>query len=175
MKHLLNGVAVVAALVIAGPVWAQNPSAGNPMGTAGPNPGGPGLTPYSGGAPTNSAAPPAHHAVRHAKAMHHFHKRMAHKAALTGDTTAQLNRQELARIQGGNLSSPPAPGPGGEMGGPPPGPEQPVVPGRNFGPKTSGSNYIPPSPSAGNAMGMPGPSTGGPGLTPYSGGAPAPH
>lgn len=170
MKHLLNGVAVVAALVIAGPVWAQTPSAGNPMGTAGPNPGGPGLTPYSGGAPGNSAAPPAHHAVRHAKAMHHFHRGMAHKAALTGDTTAQLNREELARIQGGNVGNPPAPG----AEAPPPAGAAPVIPGRNFGPKTSGSNYIPPSSSSGNSMGMPGPSTGGPGLTPYSAGAP-PH
>ena len=51
MKHLLHGVAVAAALVIAAPVWAQSPSGGNPMGTPGPNPGGPGLTPYSGGAP----------------------------------------------------------------------------------------------------------------------------
>ena len=43
--------------------------------------------------------------------MHHFHKGMAEKAALAGDTTAQLNRQELARIQTGNTSNPPAPGP----------------------------------------------------------------
>ena len=51
MKHLLTGVAVVAALAFAAPVWAQpaNPSAGNAQGLPGPNPGGPGLTPYSGG------------------------------------------------------------------------------------------------------------------------------
>ena len=125
MKHLLNGVAIVAALAIAAPVWAQNPSGGNPMGMPGPNTGGPGLTPYSGGAPpapppatmppaaANSAMPPAHHAVHHARAMHAFHKGMSHKAALSGDTTGQLNREELARIQSGNLSNPPAPpGPG---------------------------------------------------------------
>jgi hypothetical protein len=129
MKHLLTGVAVAAALAIAAPAWAQNPSGGNPIGTPGPNPGGPGLTPYSGGgapapampAPAamppsaaappapNSAMPPMHHAVRHAKAMHAFHKGMAHKAALTGDTTAALNREELARIQSGNMSNPPPP------------------------------------------------------------------
>jgi hypothetical protein len=116
MKHLLNGVAVAAALVIAAPVWAQNPSGGNSMGTPGPNPGGPGLTPYTGGAPApapaaNSAMPPMHHA----RAMHHYHHQMARKAALTGDTTAQLNREELGRIQSGNLSNPPAPpeAPGG--------------------------------------------------------------
>ena len=48
MKHLLTGVAVAAALAIAAPVWAQNPSGGNGMGMPGPNPGGGGnLTPYS--------------------------------------------------------------------------------------------------------------------------------
>ncbi len=147
MKHLLNGVAIAAALVIAAPVWAQNPSGGNSMGMPGPNMGGPGLTPYSGGGvvpsttpsgrmpaggaktstrgatipstapppgaeaapPTTSAMPPAHHAARHARAMHHFHKGMAQRAAAGGDTTAQLNRGELARIQTGNVSNPPAP------------------------------------------------------------------
>ena len=150
MKHLLNGVAIAAALVIAGPVWAQNPSGGNGMGMPGPNPGGGGgLTPYSGGgaapaaAPAeNSAMPPTHHAVRHAHAMHGFHKGMAHKAALTGDTTAQLNREELARLQSGAPPSPP-------MAAPPP----------------------MPNPSGGNSMGMPGPNAGGPGLSPYSGGS----
>lgn len=135
MKHLLNGVAVAAALAIAAPVWAQNPSGGNPMGMPGPNTGGPGLTPYSGGAPAapppaampppaaaNSATPPVHHAVHHARAMHAFHKRMAHKASLSGDTTAQLNRQELARIQSGNLGNPPAPPAPGEAPGPGAGP-----------------------------------------------------
>ena len=163
MKHLLSGVAVAAALAIAAPVWAQpaNPSGGNGMGMPGPNPGGGGgLTPYSGGGyPTggapasaaNSATPPVHHAhaVRHARAMHAFHRHMAAKAALTGDTTAQLNREELARIQSGNLGNPPAP----PMPG---GPGAPMPPGEN--------------PSAGNAVGTPGPNPGGPGLTPYSGG-----
>ncbi len=113
MKHLLTGVAVAAALAIAAPAWAQNPSGGNGMGMPGPNPGGGGgLTPYSGGgaapAPAdNSAMPPAHHAVRHAHAMHRFHKGMAHKAALAGDTTAQLNREELARLQSGAPPSSP--------------------------------------------------------------------
>jgi hypothetical protein len=152
MKHLFTGVAVAAALAIAAPVWAQNPSGGNGMGMPGPNPGGGGgLTPYSGGGPApaaaaapaeNSAMPPAHHAVRHAHAMHGFHKGMAHKAALTGDTTAQLNREELARLQSGAPPSPP-------MAAAPP-----------------MSN-----PSGGNSMGMPGPNAGGPGLSPYSSGA----
>lgn len=112
MKHVLYGAAIVAAFALATPVWAQSPSGGNSVGTPGPNPGGPGLTPYTGGgtapAPT-SAAPSAHHAVRHAKAMHAHHMHMARKAALTGDTTAQLNREELARIQSGNPGNPAAP------------------------------------------------------------------
>jgi len=160
-KHLfLNSVAVVAALAIAAPASAQraggNSYGGNSMGIPGPNPGGPN-TPGTinsgsfGGAPSpppasasTSAMPPAHHAVRHANAMHAFHKGMAHKAALTGDTTAQLNREELARIQQGAPSSPP----------PPAAPMPPPAPTEN--------------PSGGNSMGMSGPSTGGPGLTPYS-------
>jgi hypothetical protein len=69
MKHLLTGVAVVAALAFSAPVWAQpaSPSGGNAMGMPGPNPGGPGLTPYSSGpnpggavlsGPRTTAAPP---------------------------------------------------------------------------------------------------------------------
>jgi hypothetical protein len=129
MKHLLTGVAVAAALAIAAPGWAQNPSGGAPP----PAPAAPAA---------NSAVPPKHHAVRHAHAMHSFHKGMAHQAALTGDTTAQLNREELARLQSGAPPSPP-------MAAPPP-----------------MSN-----PSGGNSMGMPGPNAGGPGLSPYSSGA----
>ena len=131
MKHLLTGVAVVAALAIAAPVWAQNPSGGNALGVPGPNPGGGGLTPYSGGgtaapapampaAPAessaNSATPGPHHlhkeraAYHHAKAMRNFHRGMSHQAALTGDTTAQLNRQELSRLGTGNQGMP-APNP----------------------------------------------------------------
>lgn len=138
MKHLLNGVAIAAALVIAAPVWAQNPSGGNPMGTPGPNPGGPGLTPYSGGAPAaasppaSSAMPPMHRPARHAMRA----KKGRRAPALSGDTTAQLNREELSRIQSGNLSNPPAPPPGaGPMSSPS---------GRMPGPKTSGGSYIPP-------------------------------
>jgi hypothetical protein len=143
MKHLLRSVAVVAALVIAAPVWAQNPSGGNAVGTPGPNPGGPGLTPYSGGgapAPAaNSAMPPPH---RHAHAMHHFHRHMARRAALSGDTTAQLNREELSRIQSGNLGNPPAPEASPPEGSMAPGPN---ASGRSPGPKASSGSYIPPN------------------------------
>ena len=131
MKYLLSGVAVVAAFAIAGPVWAQAQA---------PSGGAPGAPPPA----ANSAMPPAHHAVHHARVMHAHHMQMSRKAALSGDTTAQLNREELARIQAG---APPSPAPM-PMGGPPPG-----------------------NPSGGNSMGMQGPNAGGPGLTPYSGGA----
>src|SRR6202035_2083210 len=59
-KHLLSGVAVIAALALSAPAWAQpaNPSGGNALGLPGPNPGGPGLTPYSTGQPRPVAAPP---------------------------------------------------------------------------------------------------------------------
>ncbi|MGA7864480.1 MAG: hypothetical protein WA709_30160 [Stellaceae bacterium] len=149
-KHLLGGVAVIAALALFAPVWAQpaNPSGGNPVGLPGPNPGGPGLTPYSTGAPpsasasdTTSAMPPKH---RHARAHHvvSTHQMLhAHGPKSGTDTTAQLNQAELARLQAG--APPMAP----QMAPPPP-------------------------MQGGNSMGMPGPNTGGPGLTPYSAGAP---
>ena len=59
MKYLLTGVAVIAALAFSAPVWAQpaNPSGGNSLGVPGPNPGGPGLTPYSTAAPPPAPAP----------------------------------------------------------------------------------------------------------------------
>jgi hypothetical protein len=154
-KHLLGGVAVIAALALSAPVWAQpaNPSGGNAVGLPGPNPGGPGLTPYSGGAPrptaapppsmseTTSATPPVH---RHARAHHvvSTHQMLhAHGPKSGTDTTAQLNQAELARLQSGAPPMPP------QMAPPPP-------------------------MQGGNSMGMPGPNAGGPGLTPYSGGAP---
>ena len=166
-KQLLGGVAVIAALALSAPAWAQpaNPSGGNSMGVPGPNPGGPGLTPYSTGAPTGrgfgpkasggnyvppsaatepsstSATPPKHH---HAHAHHvvSTHQLLhAHGPKSGTDTTAQLNQAELARLQSG--APPMAP----QMAPPPP-------------------------MQGGNSMGMPGPNMGGPGLTPYSSGTP---
>jgi hypothetical protein len=150
-RHLLNGVALIAALALSAPAWAQpaNPSGGNALGVPGPNPGGPGLTPYSTGAPpstpsasdTTSAMPPKHrHARQHVVSTHHMLH--AHGPKSGTDTTAQLNQAELARLQAG------APAMAPQMAPPPP----PM--------------------RGGNSMGMPGPNTGGPGLTPYSGGAP---
>ena len=148
-KYFLTGVAVIAALALSAPVWAQsaNPSGGNAMGLPGPNPGGPGLTPYSGGAPRPMAAPPtsatppvhrhahAHHVVSTHQMLH------AHGPKSGMDTTAQLNQAELVRLQQGAPPMPPQ-----------------MVP--------------PPTMPGGNSMGMPGPNAGGPGLTPYSTGVP---
>lgn len=139
MKHLLTSAAIAAALAISAPVWAQpaNPSGGNPMGMPGPNPGGPGLTPYSSGAAparpatpppaasapssssmsapsmsdTSSATPPSRRHARKAS-----HGKMAGHATrhgkgpqLTGSTANQLNQEELQRLQAGNFSNPSAP------------------------------------------------------------------
>jgi hypothetical protein len=177
MKHLLTGVAMAAALAIAAPVWAQAPSGGNPTGTSGPNPGGPGLTPYSGSAPrpaaapptpappasmsdTHSAAPPRH---RHARAHHATHNRMARHQrggvpeGTGGDIANQLNQQELGRAQAGNFTSQP--------GGPPSAavPSGPAPSSRMPGPKSAGSGYIQAQPGAGTATPQPSPRTIGPG------------
>jgi hypothetical protein len=115
MKHFLNGVAVVGALVIAAPVWAQNPSGGNPMGTPGPNPGGPGLTPYSGGAspaPVPAAEPPSRmnrmpaggsatsdRGVGTGSRAHHPRHAVRTARNPSADNSAdQLNQQELSTL-----------------------------------------------------------------------------
>jgi len=110
MRYVWTGVAVIAALAFAAPVWAQpaSPSGGNPMGMPGPNPGGPGLTPYSTGAPPSaaeatSAMPPSHRHAHHARTAAHHGK----APQLTGSTANQLNQEELARLQAGNFSNPP--------------------------------------------------------------------
>jgi hypothetical protein len=133
MKHLLSGVAIVAALAIAAPASAQRTGPG--AGAPGPNqpvPGGPGPssplsnlppspsrdTPYppppaamAPGSPgMSSAMPPAHRPARATKG------KMAAKGGgtqLSGSTAAQLNREELARLQGGNYAMPSAPPPPG--------------------------------------------------------------
>jgi len=132
MKHLLNGVAIVAVLAIAAPVWAQRTGPG--VGAPGPNqpvPGGPGPSspmsnlpanpsrdlPYPGAPPGatmapgsmgDSAMPPAHRAARHA-GTHHVGKAAHPPSAMSGGSAAQLNQEELARLQSGNFSMPPAP------------------------------------------------------------------
>jgi hypothetical protein len=105
MKHLLNGVAIAAALAIAAPAWAQAPA--SPGGAA--------------GAPA-AAAPAAPMAKQKHRPMRHAAKRgkKAKMKASAGDSmTEQLNREELARITGGAPAAPAAT-PAGRMpmGGP---------------------------------------------------------
>jgi hypothetical protein len=161
IKHLLYGIAVIAALGVSAPVWAQtaggNSSGGNSMGIPGPNPGGPEVPgTINGGlfghtpSPTpilasTSAVPPTHHYMRHVTHAAAHHRKMAH---LSGNTANQLNQEELALLEAGSSMPPPA-----LMGAMPP-------------------RAAMPSPSGGNSMGLPGPNPGGPGLTPYSTGTP---
>ena len=94
MKHLLNGLAMTAALVIAAPVWAQT---GAPMTPAAP-------PAASSMAPEEPTATTRHHRARHHRVVRH--SRRGGRAGSEEGMTEQLNRQELSRIQGG------APGPG---------------------------------------------------------------
>jgi len=109
MKYLLNGVAVAAALAIAAPVWAQAPQGGAPMTPAPAQP--MAAAPAGGAMPMQHAKP-----MRHAKHMNmKMKKRWAKrggKRTFSADDrmTEDLNRQELARLQGG----------GGQMAAPPP-------------------------------------------------------
>ena len=146
-KHFLNGVAVIAALALSAPVWAQ-PVSPEPTGRGfGPKASGgnyipPSATPPAATEPSStSATPPKHH---HARAHHvvSTHKLLhAHGPKSGTDATAQLNEAELARLR---------------QGAPPMAP----------------AGQAPPPEQGGNAMGLPGPNIGGPGLTPYSTGAP---
>jgi hypothetical protein len=120
MKHLLNGVAVVAALAIAAPVWAQTSAPMTPSSRA-----------PAAAAPAASAAAPAepmagkarHKRVRHSMATRHG-KKMA-RGGSPDNVANQLNAQELQR-QGG------APAAGGLMA-----------------PGTLGGGYGQPSPTQG--------------------------
>ena len=136
MKHLLSGAAIIAALAFAGPVWAQRTGPGVGAGTGT----GPGVTPPGGigpssplsnlpgqGAPgyapaqppamapgmapgdTTSATPPAH---RHARASAHHGMKAHPPEAMSGSTAAQLNQEELNRLQAGNFANPAPPPPG---------------------------------------------------------------
>ena len=96
MKHLLNGVAIAAVLAIAAPAWAQAPMTPTSPSKAAPKAAAP-ATPAAG-AP---AAP---------MASKQRHKRGSHRMARRGGApsmTDQLNREELARIQGGAPPMPP--------------------------------------------------------------------
>jgi hypothetical protein len=96
MKHLLNGVAIAAALAIAAPAWAQAPMAPSSAGAP------------KAAAPAAAAAPmkPMAGKQRHHRMMRHH---MAKGAKMSPDRMAdQLNREELARLQGGGQPMAPA-------------------------------------------------------------------
>ena len=150
MRYLLTSVAVIAALAFAPSIGAQpaNPSGGNAVGMPGPNPGGPGLTPYSTGpkpsgnnyippsappaamAPaagmpeSSSATPPSHHHhgrhMAQGKPSHH----PSRFPNLQGNVANELNQAELSRLQSGNYSPPGAPPPPEMSQGAPGGPMQ---------------------------------------------------
>ncbi len=100
MKHLLNGVAIAAALAIAAPAaWAQAP-----------------MTPKAAPAAPKAAAPAAG-APMAPTASKQRHKRGGKHYARRGGAvsmTDQLNREELARIQSGGAASMPQPGLAGQ-------------------------------------------------------------
>jgi translation initiation factor IF-2 len=141
MKHLLNGVAVVAALAIAAPVWAQTAAPMSPSSRA------PAAAPAATAPAASAAAPAAPMAkARHKRAASHrkaTRRGMARKAS--PDSVAnQLNAQELSRVQGGGAAPPPgglmAPGTlGGGYGQPAP---TQGIPGGN---QPSASSHPPPS------------------------------
>lgn len=113
MKHLLSGVAIAAALVVAAPVWAQAPTAPAAAPEAAPA-----AAPMAGMAPMAGKQ-------RHKRMMHHMDgaKHMGKMGRMSaGDAmTSQLNREELARIGGGGAMPPAPPPPGGAgQGGPRP-------------------------------------------------------
>ena len=104
MKHLLNGVAIAAALAIAAPVWAQAPA----------SPSSPPKAPPAAAAPAGAKMAPmagAPMAPMAGKQKHkRMHRAMARRGMMRGGgdmMTDQLNRDELARIQGGAPMPPP--------------------------------------------------------------------
>jgi hypothetical protein len=142
MKHLLSGVAIVAALAVAVPVWAQ---------TAAP------MTPSSGApaaaAPATAPAPAAK--ARHKRVSHSrvSHSRVSHSKAMRRGTARrtspdnianQLNAQELARV--GSSS---APDMAGSRGYGQPNPAQSGAAGNLEAPGTLGGGYGQPAPTQG--------------------------
>jgi len=99
MKHLLNGVAIAAALAIAAPAaWAQapmTPKSSAPKAAAAP-----------AAAPTAGApAAPMASKQRHKRGGKHYARRGG-RGGPAMSMTDQLNREELARIQSGGASMP---------------------------------------------------------------------
>src|SRR5258708_7632018 len=117
MKQLLNGVAIAAVFALATPVFAQNApmTPTNPPKPAPAAPAAPAPAAPKAAAPMPAAAPKA---TATKPMMHHTVKHMMSK---DDKMTEQLNQQELARIMGGGMRPPAAPGPApGGMAPPPP-------------------------------------------------------
>jgi hypothetical protein len=129
MKHLLTGAAVLAALAIAAPGWAQPYGAGSgaqadqpvnpkapydrPVPPSWSQHAAPGPSAAAPSSDTTSATPPTHRHARHVShgkmAGQHMAHGKGHGPQLTASTANQLNQQELARLQAGNFSNPGAP------------------------------------------------------------------
>jgi hypothetical protein len=125
MKRFLAGVAMCAALGFSMLARTQQYSpGGNAVGVPGPNPGGPGLTPYTAGpgqAPPYYAPPPAQMAPAAAPpastyepsappASYSSQRGRGRAASSAGNIANQLNRQELDRLQAQNYRNFPPPG-----------------------------------------------------------------
>ena len=96
MKHLLNGVAIAAALAIATPVWAQAPTSTAPAAPA-----------AAPAAPMAGMPAPSAKQRHHRRPMRHMARRGMMRSGEA--STQQLNREELSRVQG--MSAPPPPPP----------------------------------------------------------------
>ena len=109
MKHLLNGVAIAAALAIAAPAaWAQAPM--TPKSSA-PKAAAPAAAPTAG-----APAAPMASKQRHKRGARTYARRGTRGGGVS--MTDQLNREELARIQSGGGAAPPSAGYGrAEPGG----------------------------------------------------------
>jgi len=92
MKHLLNGVAVVAAFAIAAPVWAQTSAPMTPSSRA---PAAPAASAPAPAAPMATKARPKRATNRKAT------RRGTARRASPDSVASQLNAQELSRVQGG--------------------------------------------------------------------------
>jgi hypothetical protein len=120
MKHLLNGVAIAAALAIAAPVWAQAPTAPSsppkaPAAAAAP------MAPMAGAKRAPMAGKQRHKRMKRAMAKRGMRGMRGMRGGGGDMMTDQLNRDELARIQGGAPMAPGAmPGGGAGQGGPRP-------------------------------------------------------
>ena len=98
INHLLCGVALISALAVSAPVWAQvaggNSYGGNSMGIPGPNPGGPEVPgTINGGLFGHTPSPPPASSLA-MRSVYNY-------TPQTESSASQLNQEELARLQSG--------------------------------------------------------------------------